>query len=61
MAEITSGKNLTVIVLDVDEACLLAEHLGHEPTFPSAHDKEWLRKLGEELGLRLELVRERLI
>ena len=32
MAEITSGKNLTVIVLDETEARLLAEHLSPHPT-----------------------------
>ena len=34
MAEITSGKNLTIIVLDEFEARLLADHLSPHPTFP---------------------------
>ena len=32
MAQITSGKNMTVIVLDNDEASALADILGEHPT-----------------------------
>lgn len=50
MAEITSGKNLTVIVLDEDEAQMLGDHLGHEPTFPSHEERSRLRILVDELA-----------
>ena len=50
MAEITSGKNLTVIVLDEDEARLLGDHLGHEPTFPTHEERRRLRALVEALA-----------
>tara|TARA_Y100000758_G_scaffold185735_1_gene132217 strand:+ start:198 stop:368 length:171 start_codon:yes stop_codon:yes gene_type:complete len=39
MAEITSGKNLTIIVLDEFEARLLADHLSPHPTFEHARDQ----------------------
>ena len=50
MAEVTSGKNLTVVVLDEEEARLLGDHLGHEPTFPSHEERSRLRTLVEELS-----------
>ncbi len=49
MAEITSGTSLTVIVLNEEEARLLADHLGPVPTFPSHEERSRLKTLIDEI------------